>query len=90
MPQLNNMLLLWLLNIFYVVAVSDTNPVSIQKRKNPKIGFITNKNFKILKDRKLFCVCGMNNFFVANKIQSGIKIFWKVRNVGFFIFSFSF
>ena len=65
MPQIHNMLLsllLLLLYIFYVGPVSDTNPVSIHKEKIQKIGFITNKNFKILKDRKLFCVRGMNNF----------------------------
>ena len=68
MSQLHNMLFLCLLNIFfYFVTVSDTDPVSIHKEKIQKIGFITNKNFKILKDRKLFGVCGMNNFFVTNK-----------------------
>ena len=78
---------------FYFVAVSDTDPVSIHKEKIQKIGFITNKNFQILKDRKLFCVRGMNNFLSQIKskdIHSCIKtkIVCRVRNVGFIIFLF--
>ena len=57
MPQLNNMLLLWLLNIFYVVAVSDTNPVSIQKRKKSKDWIYYEQKLQNLKRQKAFlCV----------------------------------
>ena len=57
MPQLNNMLLLWLLNIFYVVAVSDTNPVGIQKGKNSKDWIYYEQKLQNLKRQKAFlCV----------------------------------
>ena len=59
MPQLNNMLLLWLLNIFYVVAVSDTNPVSIQKRKKSKDWIYYEQKLQNLKRQKAF-LCARN------------------------------